>query len=66
MSNPEMINDPFHVAMRELEETAMRIKAERDELLVALDDMVHYDDLPESVQAKLMERARAVVAKAQS
>ena len=41
------------------------LRALNAELLAALHDMVHYDDLPEAEQAPAMAKARAAIAKAQ-
>ena len=42
-----------------------RLIAAAPDLLAALHDMVHYDDLPEAEQAPAMAKARAAIAKAQ-
>ena len=42
-----------------------RLRGMNAELLAALQDMVHYDDLPEAEQAPAMAKARAAIAKAQ-
>ena len=47
----------------EVAEANARLIAAAPELLAALQDMVHYDDLPEAEQALAMAKARAAVAK---